>query len=262
MRRAVYAEWTKLRTLQSTAWLAGAGAVVTVLVGALTAASVSTEHCPTVRQCAEDTVKLSLGGVRVGQAVIVVLAALAITGEYAHRTIRPALTAVPRRATVLAAKAIVVSGIAAAVGTAGVLGSLLAGRLLLPGRGFSAANGYPPISLGDGATLRAAGGSVLYLVVAALLALGAGTVIRDTAGTVTTVLVALYLAPVFGAFVTDPDWRSRLDRFAPMNAGLAIQATERLDRLPIGPWPGLGVFALYAAAAGLLGTLLFLARDQ
>ena len=38
-----------------------------------------------------------------------------------------------------------------------------------------------------------------------------------------------------------------------MNAGLSIQATERLDELPLGPWQGLGVLAGYAAATLLTG---------
>jgi hypothetical protein len=41
-----------------------------------------------------------------------------------------------------------------------------------------------------------------------------------------------------------------------MTAGLAIQATTGLRSLPIGPWPGLGVLAAWAAAALLAGGLL------
>ncbi|MEZ0077168.1 hypothetical protein [Planotetraspora sp. GP83] len=44
-----------------------------------------------------------------------------------------------------------------------MLGSVLAGRLILPGNGFTPAHGYPPLALADGPTLRAAAGSVLYL---------------------------------------------------------------------------------------------------
>jgi ABC-2 type transport system permease protein len=47
-----------------------------------------------------------------------------------------------------------------------------------------------------------------------------------------------------------------------MTAGLAIQATRDLDRLPIGPWAGLGVLAAWAAAAVLAGGVVFTVRDQ
>jgi ABC-2 type transport system permease protein len=46
-----------------------------------------------------------------------------------------------------------------------------------------------------------------------------------------------------------------------MTAGLAIQATTGLRHLPIGPWPGLGVLAAWAAGALLAGGLLLRRRD-
>jgi ABC-2 type transport system permease protein len=46
-----------------------------------------------------------------------------------------------------------------------------------------------------------------------------------------------------------------------MNAGLAVQSTTGLDALPIGPWAGLGVLAVWAAAALSLGGLLLCRRD-
>jgi uncharacterized membrane protein len=62
-------------------------------------------------------------------------------------------------------------------------------------------------------------------------------------------------------FVTDPVWHARLQKLAPMTAGLAIQATRGLDELPIRPWPGLGVLAAYAGAAMVLGAIVFQLRD-
>ncbi|WP_405888704.1 hypothetical protein OG762_31480 [Streptomyces sp. NBC_01136] len=46
-----------------------------------------------------------------------------------------------------------------------------------------------------------------------------------------------------------------------MPTGLAIRATKDLARLPIGPWPGLGVLAAYALGVLLLGGALFRRRD-
>ncbi|MEV0644143.1 ABC transporter permease [Phytomonospora sp. NPDC050363] len=262
MRRAIHAEWTKLRTLPSTGWLL-AGTVLAIVAASLVGIlSTDTRHCPTPAECFEDTVKLSLGGIRLGQIVVVVLAVLAVSGEYATGTMRQTLIAGPRRLTVLAAKAVVVAAAVAGAGTLGVLGSLVAGRLILPGNGFTEADGYPPPSLADGPTLRAAGGSVGYLVLVALLALGAALVIRDTAGTITAVFVLLFVAPIAGLVVTDPEWRELLDRFTPMTAGLSVQSTVGLDSLPIGPLGGLGVLAAYSAAALVAGSALFAVRDQ
>jgi len=134
--------------------------------------------CPSGAVCQVDTVKISLTGVDLGQAIVAILAVLAISGEYSTGMIRVTLAAMPRRTTVLAAKAAVITGLVLVAGTIGVLASVLAGRLILPGHGFSQARGYPVLSLGDGAVLRAAAGSVLYLVLIAPLSLGAATVIR------------------------------------------------------------------------------------
>lgn len=260
-REALRAEWTKLRTLPSTAWLLAALALGTVLLGAAMTAAVDTSHCPTPSGCQEDLPRLSLGGVRIGQVAAVVLATLAIGGEHGTGLIRTTLAATPRRTVVLLAKAAVLAAAVGAAGTLGVLGSLAAGRAILPGNGFDAAHGYPPLSLADGATLRAAAGTVLYLVLVALLALGVGAALRDTAGSLTAVLGLLLLSPVVAELVGDPGWSERIKKLTPMPAGLSIQATTGLDRLPIGPWPGIGVLAAYAGAALLLGGRLLAVRD-
>ena len=142
-----------------------------------------------------------------------------------------------------------------------MLGSLLAGRLILPGNGFTAAHGHPPLSLGDGPTLRAAAGSVLYLALIALLSLGAATAVRDSATAIGVVLGLLYLFPIVAQMVIDPHWQRHLQQLGPMTAGLAIQATTNLRSLPISPWAGLGVLAAWAAAALLAGGLLLRLRD-
>ncbi len=255
------AEWTKLRTLPVLPWLAVAVVAATVLTGAATVAPVDTGNCPTPAGCHEDTARLSLAGVRFGQVPAVVLAILVIGGEYATGTIQTTLAATPRRLAVLRAKAFVVAAIVLVAGAVGTLGSLAVGRLLLPGNGFTPANGYPALSLADGPTLRAAAGTVLYLVLVALLALGVGVAIRESAAAVSAVLGLLFVAPAVVELVADERWRERLERFAPMDAGLAVQATRNLAELPIGPWAGLGVLAGYAAAALCLGGLLFVRRD-
>ena len=125
---ALHAEWTKLRTLAGTSWLLVAVVAVTVVVSA--AASAAT-RCPPGAACPVDTTKLSLTGIEAGQAVVAILAVLAISGEYGTGMIRTTLTAMPRRVTVLAAKAATLTGLVLVTGTIAVLGCLLAGRLIL-----------------------------------------------------------------------------------------------------------------------------------
>jgi ABC-2 type transport system permease protein len=254
---AVHAEWTKLRTLSATAWLLLATVVLTAALGA---ASDSTAAY-TALGPAQDTTKASLTGVVLGQAVIAALAVLAIGSEYSTGTIQTTLTAIPRRCTVLAAKAAVVLAAVLPAAAVGVLCSLVAGRLILPGSGFTAAHGYPPLSLADGSTLRAAAGSVIYLGLIALLGLGVGAAVRDSATAIGIVLGLLYIFPIVAQTVTDPTWQRHLHELAPMTAGLYIQATVGVHGLPITPWQGLGVLAGWAAAALLAGGILLRVRD-
>jgi ABC-2 type transport system permease protein len=256
-RETLHAEWTKLRTLASTGWLLLAVAMLTVGAGAAADAAAS---CPSTG-CVADPVKLSLTGVQAAQVLVAVVAVLAVSGEYSQGMIRVTLAAMPRRLTVLAAKSALVAGLVLATGAVGVLASVLAGRLILPGRGFTAAHGYPPLSLADGPVLRAACGSVLYLALIALLSLGVAAAVREAAVAIGLVLGLLYLFPVVACVAGDQGWHRHLEQIGPMTAGLAVQATTGLSALPVSPWAGLGLLAAWAAAALLAGGLAFRLRD-
>jgi ABC-2 type transport system permease protein len=255
---AVRAEWTKLRTTPGTFWLLAA--VIAATVGVSAAAAAGT-HCPAHLTCQEDTGKLALTGVQLGQAVVAILAVLTVGGEYTTGMIRTTFAAMPRRGTVLAAKAAIVAWLTLAAGAVAVAGSLLAGALILPGHGFTAARGFPALSLADPAVLRAALGSVLYLALISLLALGVAAAVRDSAVAVGVVLSLLYLFPIVAGVALSPRWQRHLEQAGPTTAGLAVQATRDLASLPIGPWAGLGVLAAWAAGALLVGGLLLYRRD-
>ncbi|MEV0720075.1 ABC transporter permease [Asanoa sp. NPDC050611] len=252
--RAVRAEWTKLRTVSSTGWLLLGGIVATVALGWAITGSLDRRECDA--PCLLDPVKLSLAGVRLGQVAVVILAVLAVTAEYATRTIQPTLAAVPRRSLVVLGKLVVVVGLTVAAGALGVAGSYVAAGFGLRGTGFAA-----PAWSND-LDLRAAAGSTIYLGLVAALAAGLGLLIRDTAGSVTAALALLYGAPVVASFVSDPRWEHRILRFSPMDAGLSIQATRNFAAEHIGPWAGIGVLSAYAGGALLLGLLLFALRDS
>jgi len=251
MRWALRAEWTKLRTTPGPIWLLSAIVVLTVFVG--TAAAATLPGSPGEGNV--DRVKVSLTGVQLGQAIVAILAVLVIGTEYSTGMIATTLTAVPRRTTVLAAKATVLTGVVTAAATIAVLGSLLAGRLVQPG------HGYRPPSLADGPVLRAAVGSVCYLTLIALLGLGVTTAVRDSASAIGIVLGLLYVYPIIIQVVSDPHLQRRLQQIGPMSAGLAVQTTTHLSSLPISPWRGLGVLAAWAATALLTGGVLLQRRD-
>lgn len=260
MTTALHAEWTKLRTVAEVRWWLLAAAVLTA---GLSAVAVAATHATPVGGPDQglDLTKLALTGVHLGQLVVVLVAVTVMSGEYGTRMIQSTLTAVPRRWAVLAAKAAVVTAVVTMAGAAGVLGSLLAGRIMLERNGFTGADGLRLPALTEGPTVRAAVGTVLYLVLVALLSLGIATMVREAAVAAGSVLALLYVFPLLLTAVSDPDWQRHLRQIGPMTAGLSIQATVGLDSLPIGPWHGLGVLGLWALGALVAGGALLSLRD-
>ncbi|MFI0408169.1 ABC transporter permease [Actinomadura sp. 3N508] len=228
MTSALHAEWTKLRTVPAPLWLLLGAIAATV---ALSAAVTAVATCASA-VCGGDPVGLSLAGVQLGQAPVAVLGVLVIGGEYGTGMITTTLAATPHRSTVLAAKAVTLTGAVTVAGTVAVLGSLLAGRLILP----------EPLPLADGPALRAAAGSIVHLVLIALLSLGVAAVLRDAATGTGTVLGLLYVFPLLAQVIGDPQWQRLLQRIGPASAGL-------------------GVTAGWAAAALVAAALLLRIRD-
>jgi ABC-2 type transport system permease protein len=256
-RESLHAEWTKLRTVPGAAWLLLAVAAATTAVGVVADAAA---RCPAA-SCHLDQARTSLTGVYLSQVIVAILGVLAISGEYGSGMIRVTFTAMPHRLSVLAGKAVTVTAVVLAAGAVGVLGAVLAGRLMLSGHGFTPAHGYPALSPGHGPVLRAAAGTVLYLALIALFSLGVATAVREAAVAIGIVLGLLYLVPIIATAVGDPSWQRHLEQIAPMTAGLAIQDTTGLHSLPISPWAGLGVLAAWTAGALLAGGLLLRLRD-
>lgn len=264
---ALHAEWTKLRTLPGMRWLPLAVVALTAAVGAAAGAAFTCQGGSCAATLAgADPARVALTGVQASQALVAIVAVLAISGEYGSGMIRTTLTAMPRRLTVYAAKAAVVTGLVLGASVIAVLASVLAGRLILPGHGFTAGNGFGAsghtlLSLADGAVLRAAGGSVLYLALIGLLAFGIATAVRDPAVAIGSVLALLFLFPVAAHVIANPAWARHLEQASPMTAGLYIQATVGVKSLPLTPWQGLGVLALWALGALLLGAAVLRLRD-
>jgi ABC-2 type transport system permease protein len=255
MSRALYAEWTKFRTVSGPAWLLVATVVATAAVGAATAAGA---RC-TSSACGLDPAKISLTGLYLGQAVIAILGVLIIGNEYSTGMIRISLVAVPRRLLLLAAKALVLTGAALTASVLAVAASAAFGLAFLPGRGFTAADGYA--SLTSGPDLRAAVGATLYLTLIALLSLGVATAVRDSGAAIGLVLGLLFLFPIIAGLTPDATIKRHLEQISPLLAGLDVQSTVGVRSLPLTPWQGLGVVALWAAGALILGAAVLRLRD-
>jgi ABC-2 type transport system permease protein len=245
MRDAMRAEWTKLRTLPGTGWLLLAIVVATV---GISVAAAGTTTCP--RACTDDPVQTSLTGIVFGQAAVAVFAVLVLAGENAMLSLT--FAAMPKRWTVLGAKTILAGALVAVAGAVGVALSLALSHSLLP-------SGLPVA--GTATVIRAAAGSVLYLMLIAFLSIGIAAAVRESAVAVGIVLGLLYVLPIVATTLSDPHWQRRLHQVSPMSAGLAIQATQNLSALPIKPWAGLGVLALWSLCLFVLGGTVMKRRD-
>ena len=93
MREALRAEWTKRLTLPGTIWLLLAVIALTVALGAGADAAA---RCPSA-SCHLDPARTSLTGIYLSQAMVVILATAAISGEYSSGMIRVTFTAMARR---------------------------------------------------------------------------------------------------------------------------------------------------------------------
>ncbi len=258
MSAALGAEWTKLRTVGETWWLTAG--VIAVAIAASAAMVATTHVSPGAPGGGPDPTKLALTGVDLAQAVVAVIAVLAIGEEYGTGMVRVSLAAVPRRHAMLGAKALAVAGITVAAAVLAVAGCVAVGGALLPSAGIDPAHGGGIVSITHAGTARAAVGAVAYLVLIALLSLGIGAIVRDTAVATGCVLGLLYLPPLLALLLADP-WRRHIEQIAPMTAGLAVEATRRLGAQPDSPWGGLAILAAWAVGALVAGGAVLRVRD-
>jgi ABC-2 type transport system permease protein len=188
--RPLVAEYTKLRSLRSWTLTILGAAVATVVVGLITANDVVTywDQTTAPQREAFDPVWVSLTGFVLTQMVFGVLGVLAVSSEYATGTIRTTFTAVPRRWTVLGAKAGVVAALTFLTGALIALAAFLSSQTMLSTRNLDVGLQQPGVA-------RALLGAGLFLTVMALVGVALGVIIRHTAGAISVLFGLIYLLP-------------------------------------------------------------------
>ncbi len=297
LRGAIASEWTKIRSVRSTYWTLAALLVVSIGIGAAitggTAANFS--HNPGNKAGFDATQTALIAFFEIGQLIIAVIAALAITSEYSTGMIRTSLTAQPRRGTLYAAKAIVLTSLTlivslitsfiaffvgqALLSSSGVSASLFHtvtipqnANVTCPGKGLGGGGpGLPPgckvvfsgsYVIHPSTVLMAIIGCALFVTLVALIAFGVGALVRHTAGAVAIAIAALFIIPVLEQALPDT-WRWDIMRFLPDAANQVVSVTISGNANPHlwSAWPQLGVTALWAAALVAAGGYLFRKRD-
>jgi ABC-type transport system involved in multi-copper enzyme maturation permease subunit len=212
------------------------------------------------------TIEQSLAGVFIGLIAVVVVAAMFFTAEYRRGLIRTTLAATPNRGRVLAAKAVVVAGVA-------FLAALVASVIAVPLGASKARNqGQAVLPVPMLTEVRVLVGTAAMVAVAAILAVAVGAILRRSAAAVTTVIVLIVLPFLLSVTVLPTgvaDWVLRLTPAAGFAIEQSIPNYPQVDSVtapaggayPLTPWAGFGVLCLYAAVALVLATILLRRRD-
>ncbi len=234
-------EWIKLRTLRST-WVTLAISVAGAL-GVAIAVGVNT------KSASEDLTNNVLAGVALGLLTVGVLGVLVMTSEYSSGMIRATLAAAPNRPLLLAAKAGVFGAVALAVGEAAAFISFFAGGLALR-------HGLHAPALTQPGVLRAVVLAGAGYCLVGLIGLGIGAIIRHSPAAIAILVGGVYVAAqLLGAVAQS------VIPYLPISiVGNSLAAVKPLTHA-LSPWAGLGMLALYAAVALLIGGFLLSRRD-
>lgn len=251
----LHSEWTKFRSLRSTWLTVLTTAVLGIGVGALAtrAQGLGFFDATAEDRAAFDPTAVSLTSITIAQLAIGVLGVLVVTSEYATGMIQPSVTAVPRRGRLLAAKALVFTGVGLVVGELIGFTSFFIGQSILSGLGV------PYATLGDPGVLRAVIGCGLYLAVLGLLGLALGTLVRSTAGAISLLVTFTLLIRMIALTLPEAvrDW---ISKYWPTTAGEKIISVLP-DPVMLPPWAGFGILVGATAAALLGGYVLLRVRD-
>jgi ABC-type transport system involved in multi-copper enzyme maturation permease subunit len=248
---ALRSEFTKIRSVRSTYWTLLAMAIVSIGFGALAswgAAAHASKLGPGF-----DPTQQSLAGLYISQLIIAVLGALTVTSEYSTGMIRTSLTAQPRRGVVFAAKAVVFAGVALVTGLLTSFCSFFLGQALMSGKHIDATLAQPHV-------LRAVIGGGLFLAACGMLAFGLGMILRHTAAAITTAIGLLFVLTVVVTFLPQ-SWQDHVDKWMPAFAGSQVWSVQGGGPHSLSAWAGFATLAAYAAAAILVGVVVFRSRD-
>ena len=228
------ADVRRLRTLRSTWWFVAAVALFTVTLGAFPALGLA---AGALDGATEEVSALggSLSGMSVAEIIVAAFAALAVTAEYASGAVISTFAAVPRRTTVVLARAAVVGAGVLALSLVLTFATFAVVHALLGSAGVDLPLSAPGV-------VRALAGAAFHLVVVAALAVAAGWLLRSTAGALAAVVGIFHVLPVIGFVLPASVARSVLP-WLPGNAAAALME----------PTPGPEMLAPAVALAALVG---------
>ena len=253
--RVLLSEWTKFRSVRSTAWSLGAGILLTMAFPIIFAA-VTSSHWGTMspdERASRHPLDIALAGVNVAQLAIAVLGVLVITAEYSTGSIRSTFTAVPRRLPVLWAKLLDYAAVSLAAIVPAVLISFFATQAIL--------HNIPELQVSFTAPgiARCVIGGAVYVMLVGTFALALGAIVRNTAGGIALFSGIFFVLPPL-MFTLPQSWNDAISQYLPSEAGRQIFSLDHAEHT-LRPLTGGLVFAGYCAAAIAIAAYLLRRRD-
>ena len=182
------AERIKLTTTRSPLWSAIGVVVLSLLFAVIQAAAANYSEQPLTPQ------RAALGVSMFGVPVLMIVAALTVTGEYRTGLIRTTFMATPNRTRVLLEKAFVSAVFAGALTVVTVLAAIVVARMRTGG--VTGAE----LTLTQSAAWRPVAMIGLYAVLGAVLAVGLAAVLRNSAGVTALLLMTPFvIEPLLGS---------------------------------------------------------------
>lgn len=249
--RVLHGEWIKFWSVRSTRW----SLLALVVLGVGLTAMICASSADWLASGDADEVPASFvtWGMMLAQVTAVVLGAMTVTSEYGTGMIRSTFAAVPKRGRVLAAKAVVLTGVLLVAGTVTAFAGYLAGNLFLDRAGVGV-----PLD-GDG-VVRALFGNGLYLAVLGLLTAAVGLLVRHTAAALSVVLGTVFVVGTMAGLLPGT-WGEWVAKLLPGNAGMVVATPVSFDPNALGPWTGFGVLVLETAVVLGAGWWALVRRD-
>jgi ABC-type transport system involved in multi-copper enzyme maturation permease subunit len=247
----VRSEALKLRTLPSVLVTCLATAAVTIGLGYLSGWSVgqALDTDPSMLVGDVSPEGMGLDAASYGQAGMVVLGVLAVSGEYAGGQIRTSLIAVPGRLRLLAAKAAALVGAALLMALVTVPVSFAATQAGL------GEHGLPWSEVPDGPVPGLLAGAVLYWVLLALLAAGVTVLVRNAVVPLVGLISLVLALSYFLSLATD------LADFLPDRAGARMFQEGIGYAYEFTAVQGGAVMLAWVVAVGLAAAFAFTRRD-
>jgi ABC-type transport system involved in multi-copper enzyme maturation permease subunit len=238
VRRALKAEWTKLRTLPSTWRSVGAALVVSLGLGtALVFSQVSSWKTMSLKQHADfDPTSASMIGVLFAAVILGAMAVRSVTSEYSSGMIRTTFTARPARQAVLAAKAATAAALTFPVALVCNFAGFEIGQRILAAK-------HVNVSLGHSGVIAAIVLGAVAISLVSVIGVGLGALIRRTAPATTALTLVFIGGALFAQFAP-----TGLRQYLPETATQAVVTVHRSAGL-LRPGPALALLACYAVIA-------------